>query len=58
MRARHRLALLTLCLPFAAHAADSAACAQCHREIYESYRRTPMAAQRAHRRRPHPRNVR
>jgi len=36
--------LLTLCLPFAAHAADSAACAQCHREIYESYRRTPMAA--------------
>ncbi len=27
-----------------AQAADSAACASCHRAIYESYRRTPMAA--------------
>ena len=27
-----------------APAADSAACAACHRAIYESYQRTPMAA--------------
>src|SRR5258708_6818566 len=27
----------------AAHAASSDACAPCHREIYDRYRRTPMA---------------
>jgi predicted CXXCH cytochrome family protein len=39
----YALALL-VCRPFASASAGSAACAACHRAIYESYKATPMAA--------------
>ena len=41
-RSRLRWLFLLLCAP-ALWATDSATCADCHRAIYESYRRTPMA---------------
>jgi len=41
-RAAWRLLLAAICAPLA-YSAGSAACAECHRDIFESYRRTPMA---------------